>query len=65
MKEIIKKRWNRYKQTISMFSIIFILAACCITFFMSLSDAGYGRGLRSLWYTSRNNSKLFAEEVMP
>ena len=24
-----------------MFSIIFILAACCITFFMSLSDAGF------------------------
>ena len=41
MKEIIKKRWNRYKQLISIFSIIFTVGVCCVMFFMSLSDAGF------------------------
>jgi len=41
MKEIIKRRWNRYKQIIFMYSVIFTVAVCCVTFFMPFSDAGF------------------------
>lgn len=40
MKEIIKKRWNRYKQLISIFYAFFIFMLCYATFFSSISDAG-------------------------
>ena len=40
MKEIIKKRWNRYVQFISIFYTFFVFTLCYATFFSSISDAG-------------------------
>ncbi|MBQ3067838.1 MAG: hypothetical protein IJC97_02210 [Oscillospiraceae bacterium] len=41
MKEIIKKRWNRYKQFISIFYVFFTFMLCYATFFSSISDTGF------------------------
>ena len=40
MKEIIKKRGNRYVQFISIFYTFFVFTLCYATFFSSISDAG-------------------------
>ena len=41
MKEIIKKRWNGYKQIIFYICTFGMLPLCYATFFSSISDKGY------------------------
>lgn len=47
MKDIIKKRWDRYKQTLYMFSIIFTFGVFYATFFMFISDTRFHSLIKS------------------